>query len=336
MARRKPQPWFHKQSGNWKVQIGRKQTNLGPNEEAAWDAYHKLMVAAPGATKDPTLYDVFNRYLAFCEAKREPSTFSKMQRHLKRAATHLGKRIRVSELVPEHMYEWVDRDYADSLPTYQNDAISAVIVAINYCRLPNPLHRMEKPTRQQREFYLMPEQWQLLVDAVSDKRFRDYCLFGLHTGARPQEIGRMEARHYEQENSRIVFPKQESKGKKRPRFVYLDEVAKEIVERNLRSDGPILLNQKGNGWNKDNTNCRFRRLKTKLKMPEIVAYTLRHSFAVWKLMEGVQVSIVGALMGHVDSRMVETRYGHIQSNKALMLAASQTSSPLAQPPQIAS
>ena len=95
---------------------------------------------------------------------------------------------------------------------------------------------------QSNKTLMMPNQWQLSIDVISDKRFQDYCLFGLHTGARPQEIGRMETRHYERENSRIMFPKDESKGKKRPRFIYLDDTAKEIVEHNLRPDGPILLN----------------------------------------------------------------------------------------------
>ena len=34
---RKPEPWLHKQSGNWKVQFGPKQINLGKDETAAWE-----------------------------------------------------------------------------------------------------------------------------------------------------------------------------------------------------------------------------------------------------------------------------------------------------------
>lgn len=328
MIKRKPRPWLHKQSGNWKVQIAGKQINLGPDEAEAWNQYNKLMSASAGPEQNPTCYDTFNRYLAFCEAKRSEATFSLAQRHLKRAAGFLGKRLKVSELTPEMIYQWLDQDYSSSSSTYQNDAVSHVIAAINHCRISNPLHRMEKPSRQQREFFLYPEQWKFLIEAISDDLFRDYVIFGLHTGARPQEIGAMSTRHYEREDSRIHFPKHEAKGKKRPRLIYLDDVAKEIVERNLQPRGPILRNRNGKPWNKDNVNCRFRRLKVKLKMPDIVAYTLRHSFAVWKLTEGVEVAIVAALMGHVDSRMVEGRYGHIPSNKKLMLAATKTSSPL--------
>ncbi len=331
MAKRSPKPWFHKQSGNWKVQFGTKQVNLGPDETEAWKQFHQ-MVESNVTGKDPTCRDVFNAYLGFCETKRAPSTFNTAQRHLKRAHQFLGERMKVRALTPNHMDDWIKRDYRNSSTTYQSDAIGYVIAAINHAKLPNPLARMEKPTREAREFYLLPNQWSLLVDAVPDLFFRDYVVFGLHTGARPHEIARMEPRHYQPENDRVVFPKKEAKGKKRARFIYLDDIAKEIVERNLPAHGPILLNRNGNAWCKDNVNCRFRRLKAKLSMPEICAYTLRHSFAVWKIMEGIEIPMVSALMGHVDSRMVEQRYGHVQANAAHMSQIIKTGSPLEQPP----
>ena len=71
MAKRQPKPWFHKQSGNWKLQRGKEQTNLGPDESEAWVEYHKLMAAGPTSkSKDPTLYEFLERYLAFVDSKR--------------------------------------------------------------------------------------------------------------------------------------------------------------------------------------------------------------------------------------------------------------------------
>ncbi|EAQ77680.1 hypothetical protein [Blastopirellula marina] len=57
MIKRKPKPWFHKQSGNWKVQLGTKQINLGSDEAAAWDEYNRLMAASAGPEKNPN-YDL--------------------------------------------------------------------------------------------------------------------------------------------------------------------------------------------------------------------------------------------------------------------------------------
>ena len=327
---RKPQPWFHKQSGNWKVQLGKKQVNLGKDEAAAWDQYYELMAnRGQSVRNDPTIYDVLNQYLGWCEANRARTTFDRMKRHLKRFGNHVGRRLKVSDLSRSRVLAWIDDDYNGRSSTYKNDAISAVTAAINQAGLDNPIRGIEKPTRQQREFYLEPSQWQPLLDQVSGREFRDYCIFGLHSGARPQETRAIENRHYDKTNSRIVFPRDEAKGRKRPRYIYVDDVAREIIERNVRSDGPLLRNTLGNPWNKDNLNCRFRKLKTKLGMPDLCAYTLRHSFAVWKLTEGIEVAKVAALMGHVDGRMVEQRYGHIERNTTVMLrAATQTGSPL--------
>ena len=329
---RQPKPWFHKQSRNWKVQFGTKQINLGPDKKEAWDKYHSLMAQRGQPTrrsKDPTLYDVLNRFLGFCESNRNTGTFQNTKRHLKRLSSRVGKRLKVADLTTDHIYDWIDTDYKGRSSTYKNDAISAVTAAINHAGLENPIRGIEKPSRQQREFYLIPDQWQLLLDQVSDREFRDYCVFALQSGARPQETRAIEKRHYDKTNCRIVFPREEAKGRKRPRYIYLDDVALEIIERNLRSDGPLLRNTLGNPWNKDNLNCRFRKLKSKLQMPELCAYTLRHSFAVWKLTKGTEVAMVAKLMGHVDSRMVEQRYGHIERNTTVMLrAATQTGSPL--------
>lgn len=332
---RQPKPWLHQQSGNYKVQFGKQQFNLGPDEAVAWEEYHRLMVQRgqhPRETSDPTVYNTMNRYLAYVEAKRSEGTFKNTKRHLKRFSRQIGKRLKVRDLTTDHVEDWIKADYKGLSPTYQNDAIAAVVAAIKHSKLPNPIEGIERPARQQREFWLKPEDWHILLDAISDRRFHDYCLLGLHTGARPQEIKAIEKRHYQKADSRIKFPKAEAKGKKRKRFIYLDDTAREIIERNLRNSGPLLRNRNENAWNKDNVNCRFRRLKVKLNMPELCAYTLRHSFAVWKLSAGLEVSKVAALMGHVNSRMVEQRYGHIDENVELMLRASQTGSLLVQRP----
>ena len=88
---RKPEPWFHKQSGNWKVQFHSKQLNLGKDKSAAYEKYFKLM-AERGLegrkSSDPTVHDVLNDYLAWCEAHRSKSTFDRMLRHLKRFAKY--------------------------------------------------------------------------------------------------------------------------------------------------------------------------------------------------------------------------------------------------------
>ncbi len=75
-------------------------------------------------------------------------------------------------------------------------------------------------------------------------------------------------------------------------------------------------------------NCRFKRLKRIMKMPKLCATTLRHSFAHHQLESGQDSLIVSKLLGHVDGRMLATRYGHIEEGKRLAEEARKIVPPL--------
>jgi hypothetical protein len=66
---------------------------------------------------NPTVYDVLNQYLAWLDAKREKSTLDRAQRHLKRLATRVGKRLKVTDLTKEHAFSWIDDDKDSRQPT---------------------------------------------------------------------------------------------------------------------------------------------------------------------------------------------------------------------------
>ena len=140
------------------------------------------------------------------------------------------------------------------------------------------------------------------------------------SGARPQEMRRVEAHHYEAELARIVLLREESKGKKRRRVIYLDDVTCPIVERLIACHprGTLFRNSRGRPWTADALSARFRRLRMKLEMPKLCAYTLRHSYAHWQLTSGTDAHIVSKLLGHSDGRMLETRYGHIERDAVFM------------------
>ena len=56
-------------------------------------------------------------------------------------------------------------------------------------------------------------------------------------------------------------------------------------------------------------------------MPGLVATTLRHSFAHHRLTSGQDSLTVSKLLGHVDSRMLSSRYSHLEANAEYMSAA---------------
>lgn len=86
------------------------------------------------------------------------------------------------------------------------------------------------------------------------------------TGCRPQESMRIEARHVDVARQRIVFPKAEAKGKRKPRIIYLTEVALEIILRCCEKypDGPILRRTNGQPWSRDKASWMFRQLQRRM------------------------------------------------------------------------
>ena len=126
----------------------------------------------------------------------------------------------------------------------------------------------------------------------------------------------MAARHVDLANARWVFPKDESKGKKQSRTVYLSDIALEITQRAMSKwpEGPLLRNLDGEPWCACSTNCRFRRL-TKHVGRKFCLYSWRHGYAHRMLSQEVDSLLVATLMGHVDTTMLSTVYGHLMKNQ---------------------
>lgn len=338
---REPQPFFRKQTKSWYVQLNGKQVPLGKDKTAAFAKYHELMAKRKAGVviANEAVCTLLNKYLAFCEANRAKATFEKNRFHLRRFAHHIGARLKVSALKPYHVQEWIDKDYAKKSSTYQHTAITAVKGALEWAAKLgyieySPIAKMPKPRPQVREEFIKPVDWQLVLDATNDQSFRDYLVFALLTGARPQEMRIIEARHLEPENRRIVLTISESKGRTRQRVIYLDDMSLGIVERLAREnlEGPIFRNSQGNPWKKNSTKDRFKRMRVKLGIKGLCATVLRHSYAHYMLSQGVDDLVVSKLLGHVDGRMLATRYGHLERNELLMLqAATKRDNPLAAP-----
>ena len=179
-----------------------------------------------------------------------------------------------------------------------------------------PIRYAEMPTTDKREEFITKEEHDRILALVKDEHFRDLLVLAWETGARPQELFRLEARHADLENARWLFPKTESKGKRHSRTIYLSDTALEITKRLLaqRRSGPILRNARGEPWCAMSVNCRFERLK-KWIGKKVCLYQWRHGFAHRMLSRQVDSLVVATLMGHVDTTMLSSVYGHLMKNQ---------------------
>jgi integrase len=132
---------------------------------------------------------------------------------------------------------------------------------------------------------MTPEDVQAILALLcADDPFRDLFVFIWHTGCRPQEARHIEPRHVQFEQERIVIPKDEAKGKRYPRVIYLSGPALEIVTRlmAIRSEGKLFRNNRGDPWTKYAVCNRMHRLSTATGRKKAM-YDARHIFATRKL-----------------------------------------------------
>lgn len=319
---KQPKPFFRKYTRSWYVQIGNRQINLGRDRKLAWEKYHQLMANHVAVTEQLiTVARLFDTYLEWCSTRRSSGTYENNKRYLRSFVDCIGVRLPIAKLRPLHISAWMDA-HPDWTDTTKNDAISIAQRPFNWAvrqgRIDrNPIAFLEdKPSRQRREVVYSTEQWDAVMAQVRRPQFRDLLSFLWETGCRPQEARLLEARHVDLKNGVAVFPPSESKGKRHPRVLFLNDAAVAILKPRCEQfpTGPLFRNAYGKPWTKDAVKCLLTRIRDKMGLPVLCAYGIRHSFATEGLKNGVDSISLAALMGHSDVSMIARCYQHLAKN----------------------
>jgi integrase len=341
---RTPKPWFRTERALWCVHFRGKMHQLGPHPEGypvprvvkgKWNApkpilqaFHALLSKPDEApapiviqTAEPSVPDVFDTFLEWCQKNRSPRTYEWSRNHIQNFLDSLAeKRLLVSDLKPFHVQQWVDSKDTWGA-NHTRGAITAVQRAFSWAEkighiAKSPIRFIEKPAPKRREQVLTKAEFDRLLAEVKDAAFRDVLEFCWETGCRVQEVRLIEASHFRADRGRIEIPPGMAKGKKRWRIIYLTDRAEAIVRRlhKLHSTGPVFRNVDGRPWDAQNFNCRFFRLHKKLGVKYALT-AIRHSFCQRMLEGGADHTTVAALMGHSNAVMVSTTYSHMDQAK---------------------
>ncbi|MFM9961613.1 MAG: tyrosine-type recombinase/integrase [Planctomycetaceae bacterium] len=322
MARTSKGPWYWKERKEWVVNVRGKRHYLGPNKTAAINEWHKLQSTPRTKKVSGYLVGLLDNFLSYVE-KNKPDSFSWYAQRINDFATHVPD-LQTAELLPHHLQEWIDTKKSNG---HKRGCAVAVIRALNWAEKQGyiektPLRGFEKPPAGQRETVITLKQYEHILSIVKDQAFRELLTFLWETGCRPQEVSRLEARHVDLENNRCVFPKNESKGKKKQRVIYLTPISEEIVRRLVKEhpNSTLFRNARGEEWKRNNAACRFARMKPKIGM-KLCLYDFRHSFVTRLLKAGVDPITIGHLAGHADVSMIARVYANIQNDTEHLKAA---------------
>ena len=218
--------------------------------------------------------ELFDRYLAWCQSRRAATTYEWYHERIQKFISHHRKlaQLPASEILPYHVLEWIEAHGTSWGNAYRRGAITAIqrpynwAVQLGYIDR-SSIARIEKLTAGRREQVMLPADWEKVRNHYPEgDPFRDLLEFAYETGCRPQEAKAIEARHIDLARQRVIFPKEESKGKKRARVILLTTRAASILERRLvkRCKGVVFVNADGNRWTSYAMACRFGRLKKHL------------------------------------------------------------------------
>lgn len=205
-------------------------------------------------------------FLEWTKNHRAPRTYDWYLERLPFIKT-IDSNYTVDQLRPHHVQAWTD-----SHVTWSNGMKRGAIIAVqrsfNWAMKlghieKNPVGSLEKPRGGRRETVILEPEFKQLLKLVNDEAFRDLLTAAWETGARPQELVRVEVRHIDLENARWVFPQEEAKGKRRVRVVYLTDTALEITKWLMlkHPQGTLFRNTDGVAWHPYAVNCRFTRLQ---------------------------------------------------------------------------
>lgn len=345
---RKSSPWYWEARNAWYVKIQGQRHLLGVHPEGAakpakskksgrWnsppdidEALRRLLSGESPQHSGDAVMNILDDFITWCKEHRASLTaerykvFCQAFIDFKADGLKMGL-LDVTTLSAKHVTQWLAEATTWGATTKRN-AITALARAFNWAvknrGLPrNPIRGMEKPEAHSRTGVVTPDEFEKLLKEIPDERFRDLLIVSYDCGGRPFEVKELEARHVQLAKQRAVIPKEEAKGRKHPRTIYLPtERSLEIVRRlvDKHPTGPLFRNRLGNKWTGLSVKCRLEDLDHVLGR-RIRHYDLRHARITDWLVAGVDSHVVAKLSGHRDTKMLDATYSHVTENYEFML-----------------
>jgi integrase len=320
----------------------------GPTYLAALDAYRDLVdgLNVEKAGDDNTVRTVLETYLQSTGGEVEDSTQDRRVVLLKPFVTALGN-VRVSALTPlqlegfiadmrrprkvqvvtkgvpkQRTVFWGDSTVSSFLRT----ASAAFAWAIERRLITtNPCKGIRKPGIRSRgaDCVISPEQHQTFLRLCRSAGMRQIMIALENTGARPGEIVAAEARYWDAGKQALVYlaDARRKKGafrskaaKHKDRIIYFSGDALTLIQELMRKypTGPLFRKRNGKPYSEGAIQFFFSyfRERKAVQMPELTAYSYRHTFATRWLLAGRSIEILAELLGNTPE-VIRKHYAHL-------------------------
>lgn len=318
---REPKPWYRKDRAEWCVTINGKRHRLGPDEKEAKKKFHNLM--GQDEHEEPTVAPghqlasiVLGTFLTWVE-KNRASSYDWYRYYLKLFQERYPH-LRADRITGELIEDWMTENEWNE-PS-RRAAITGLKRAYHWAARNgiidrSPIEGVERPPAAKRKHIIKEAEYKKILAAIKDPQFRKVVEFVWLTGSRPTEV--FNAKRHHVHGDRLIFEVQKSKGKKKPRIVYMNTRAEKLIKGNGEY---LFTTASGRPFTKDTVRLRFRRMKKKLDRVPCL-YDFRHGFCHRLLANGVDSLTVATLLGHSSPAMVATVYAHMNEAAEHLRAA---------------
>jgi len=306
----------------------------GPVYRLALAKFDELIFGSP---QGPTLGEIVNKYLGWCDHNVAEATTKIRRGALKPILNSLGDK-RIHDLIGFDIVQFCDEQRSKS--AWSDGQVCLVTRTLQACLnwavqvgllKEHSLTSLKPPASGSRglECVITPEQEEDVLCATRGP-LRDFCTVLRDTGARPGEICKAEAKHYDPSIQALVFQSADRDRRQRhktartgrARVIYLVGQSAEIVARlfNLFPTGPLFRaprpRKKGPmkgqrwAWTDSHLGNALQRLRRKVKVPHFIYYSFRHTFAVRWLRQGKPAIALCEVLG-TSMKMLQRHYGHL-------------------------
>ena len=307
------------------IREGKHPQSLAEKREMAEQAKREQeMRAIESEAERITLREVFGKYLKVHKTETTKKTWENTERYYRNWIDEkLGKKklidITVDDIQP------IIAEAIDIRTTRTADYIKAIVRQIfNFAKKrdlyfkDNPAMKIKiKQKDNKRSRFLTQEEARTLLDALAQRSpdVHDIALISLFGGLRAGEIFNLKWEHiiWHSERISIVDPKNGES-----RMEPMHPQVKEMLQHRYQNDRDGFIFKARNGEKITDLSDTFQRTVDKLgfndgitdQRQKVVFHTLRHTYASWLVMNGVDLYTTQKLMGHKSNQMTQ-RYAHL-------------------------
>lgn len=307
------------------IKLGKHPQSLAEKREMAEQAKREQeMRAIESEAERITLREVFDKYLKVHKTETTKKTWENTERYYRNWIDEkLGKKklidITVDDIQP------IIAEAIDIRTTRTADYIKAIVRQIfNFAKKrdlyfkDNPAMKIKiKQKDNKRSRFLTQEEARTLLDALAQRSpdVHDIALISLFGGLRAGEIFNLKWEHiiWHSERISIVDPKNGES-----RMEPMHPQVKEMLQHRYQNNHDGYIFKARNGEKITDLSDTFQRTVDKLgfndgitdQRQKVVFHTLRHTYASWLVMNGVDLYTTQKLMGHKSNQMTQ-RYAHL-------------------------